>query len=197
MNSSFRYSLLILFAICSSQSLAQSKVLLELKDNQQIARQLYFYPSTLRMLNLDGNEAYYDLIRDIGKVIIFRMDNESFVEEDFDLVVQDLMKEEGFEEYMSVDGNSERIMVYGRNNPPNLVVLTHLDGTYYISEVQGTLDLWQLPKLYDALANQDSTTNGAFIDFFDISGFGPGKQNKGNKKESESEESPDTTQSRS
>ncbi len=176
-----------LFLFLGGTALSQSKTLLKLKEDEKIVHPFYFYPSTLRMINLGGDKTYNDLVKDVRKLIFFKLKSDSFGAEDFDLTLEKLMTEELYEEYIVVEGGDQEIHMVGKTN--STVMLGYYDDAYYMAELQGNIDVMRVPELYNKIANADSTFQNNFLDVFDMLGIKEDKENT--DRHNEEEKSPD------
>lgn len=140
---------------------AQSSAITDLKEDQLTNMSLYFYPSTLRMVNLDNNEEFNRLIQDIEKLIFFKM-NGKFENIDMYNLVNHLQSNEDFEEYVVVDGPTKKFYLLGREQPTETVGVALLDNEHYVFDVAGSLELKELPKLYQYISENDSTFQNKF-----------------------------------
>lgn len=129
---------------------AQSKSIQKLKDDGQTDQHFYFYPSTLRMMNIPQNEAFNDLVRSIRKLSLYRMNNEIFDTKAFRSTVEILMNDEGYEEYITVDSKDERLYIVGKGNGRDMIVLGKAQGDHFIAELDGELNLMAIYELYQA-----------------------------------------------
>ncbi|MEP2025810.1 hypothetical protein, partial [Reichenbachiella sp.] len=117
-------SLALLFM--SIISYAQSSTITDLKKERLTSMDLHFYPSTLRMVNLDNNEEFNRLIQDIEKLIFFKM-NGKFENIDLYNLVNQLQSNEDFEEYVVVEGPTKKFYLLGREKPTETVGIALLD----------------------------------------------------------------------
>ncbi|MEP2274832.1 MAG: DUF4252 domain-containing protein [Reichenbachiella sp.] len=152
-------SLALLFM--SIISYAQSSTITDLKKERLTSMDLHFYPSTLRMVNLDNNEEFNRLIQDIEKLIFFKM-NGKFENIDLYNLVNQLQSNEDFEEYVVVEGPTKKFYLLGREKPTETVGIALLDNEHYVFDVAGSLELKELPKLYQYISENDSTFQNKF-----------------------------------
>ena len=179
------FLLIILFLAPLATTFGQSKTLKQLKEEEKVWRRgFYFYPSTLRMININKNEEYYEMIKDIKKLVFFRMDREKFGSDDFYQTISDLESVEAYAEYMVVEGADQQLYIYGKKSPTQTVVLASMKGDYFIVEILGKIDLLEIPKLYNKLSNEEAGLGEDFIDIFSIMGLG---NDKGKPEEKETE----------
>lgn len=140
---------------------AQSSAITDLKEDQLTNMSLYFYPSTLRMVNLDNNEEFNRLIQDIEKLIFFKM-NGKFETIDMYNLVNHLQSNEDFEEYVVIDGPTKKFYLLGREKPTETVGIALLENEHFVFDVAGSLELKELPKLYQYISENDSTFQNKF-----------------------------------
>ncbi|MDW3209969.1 MAG: hypothetical protein R8N23_08885 [Reichenbachiella sp.] len=140
---------------------AQSSAITDLKEDQLTNMSLYFYPSTLRMVNLNNNEEFNRLIQDIEKLIFFKM-NGKFENIDMYNLVNHLQSNEDFEEYVVVDGPTKKFYLLGREKPTETVGIALLENEHFVFDVAGSLELKELPKLYQYISENDSTFQNKF-----------------------------------
>ncbi len=153
--------------LCPSLVAGQSKTIQSFIDRKQTAHRFYFYPSTLRMINLDRDPNYYELIKGIEKLIFFRLNQDSFNRENFQAAVKDLYAE-GFEDLIVVEDNERQVYVMGRDQPDETVVIAHSNGDYYVADVQGSIDFLELPDIYSGLIQRDSLEQKGFINVLNL-----------------------------
>lgn len=158
----------VVLLVFSKPALAQCDVIKDVKDSEQADLTLFFYPSTLRMINIDKNEEFNRLIQDINKMIFMKM-NRSWRSKDFYSAIQSLQSEEDMEEYIVIDGPDAKLYILGREKPTETVGLGMMENEYYIFDVDGSLSLKEIPKLYEYISQNDSTFNNAFLNVFDVS----------------------------
>lgn len=163
--------LLILYTFLmgiSPKTSAQCDIIKQLKADEKTELSLYFYPSTLRMVNLEQNEEFNRLIQDIKKMVFYKM-KRNWSSSEFYGTIKELMSDEDMEEYVVVDGPDQKLYILGREDPTETVGLGMMDNEFYVFDVDGSLSLKEIPKLYEYISQNDSTFNSAFLDVFDIS----------------------------
>lgn len=156
---------LLLFSCGGNES---SSTLLELRDKKQVRMSLELSPSTLRMLNVQRDTAYDNMVRGIDKLSILIMNPSSFDQTAFYDANDRLMNEEGYEEYMTWEGEGYQLNILGNQEIDKMVGLTYYQSAYYILDLKGTIDLTQLPSMYESLSNQDSDKKSGLSYIFDM-----------------------------
>ncbi|MDN4166990.1 DUF4252 domain-containing protein [Cytophagales bacterium LB-30] len=118
-------SLLLFFCLLSTSGWTQSAAIKPLYEEDLSEFNLYFYPSTLRMLNVSKDPAFNEMIKDVKNLRILIIPKEKLEKERF-MTVKDDLAEEQFEELISMKSN------FG---------LVHLLGLYEDDEMQGMVAL--------------------------------------------------------
>lgn len=164
-----RVYLLAAFLIFLSPTLTsgQCSTVTDLKKDNLTDLSLYFYPSTLRMANLDNNEEFNRLIQDIEKLIFYKM-NRKFETIDLYNMVNQLQSKDAFEEYVVLDGPNKKFYLLGREKPTETIGLALMNDEHYVFDIAGSLELKEIPKLYEYIANNDSTFQNKFSQLLDL-----------------------------
>jgi hypothetical protein len=96
----FKLLLVVLLSI-PYFTFSQNSAVTAFTEKHDTALTLYFYPSTLRMINLERNQEFDEMIRHVKKARFFRMDSGSVTKEDLQILITKL-SEDGFEEMMMI-----------------------------------------------------------------------------------------------
>ncbi len=159
-----RYRIIFFSIILFVSSCEQHNVVSDFIENRNTGLSLYFYPSTLRMINIDRNEEYDKMIRDVEKARFFRFDSGQFVNEDISKLIKDL-QENGFEEVMSVRDKNQDIRVLAlERKMPEFVVVSKNKDELMLLEINGIINVAKIPKL-----TQTFSQNG-FLDVLNLYG---------------------------
>lgn len=158
----------ILFLFCFSIGNAQSKIIQELKDSNNVQLGFYFTPSTLRMLNIQKDPAYDEMIKGVEKLKFLIMEPEKFSADAYFETIDRLVKEENYEEYIIWDGNGDELQVFGKPGSKEMVGLAKYDDGMFIFDLKGTIDLMKIPDIYEKATTQDSTTLNGFNIIYDM-----------------------------
>ena len=132
------------------------------RENHPIDLALTFYPSTLRMVNLAKNEEFNQLVKEVEKGRYYKVNKKEDTQQAIHTLMQDL-QEEGYEEIMSVTGNANDVAVYTleRQNPV-MVVIAEREEDYAIIQVEGMINIVQIPKLINSFNDEE------FLNIFSI-----------------------------
>ena len=163
-----KYKLFILFIFLSYFCIAQSSVITDFKENHEPALSLYFYPSTLRMIDIERNVEYDEMIREIKKARFLKMDSGAVSKTEMNKLITDLVNE-GFEEVMFIKNKDTDVRVWGiEKRNPELIIISKSDEELMLLEINGMINIAKIPKL-----TQTFNRNG-FLDVLNLSG----KKNK-------------------
>ena len=159
-----KYRFLIFFIFLSSSCFAQSSVVSDFKENHNTALSLYFYPSTLRMINIERNKEYDEMIREIKKARFFKMDSGSVSKSDLSKFEKELANE-GFEEVMFIKNKDADIRVWGlEKRNPELVIISKSDDELMLLVINGMLNIAKIPKLTQTF------NRSSFLDVLNLTG---------------------------
>ena len=183
-----KYFLTIIFLGCSFFLFAQSKIIEALETEENMVTDYHFYPSTLRMVNVNRDPAFDELIRPIQKIDFLSLRYELFDTQKVKNTANQMMKEEGYEQYAEMYGPDNVAYILGRPDKEYTCILARMDSSFYITEVQGKIDVMKLGDVYNALMTQDSTMDNGFIDLFGIIKKGDEDQRKREARQKEREE---------
>ena len=99
---------------------AQESILKDFAEDRSESKYC-LYPSTLRMINLKNNEAYNELASSFEKFLIYQMDSMAVVEKSHRGIMKEY-RSEGFEEYISVMGGGNEVLILGEEKRTNEMV---------------------------------------------------------------------------
>lgn len=169
--------MLLIFFICLTTSAwAQSKIVNRFQEKHKSGQALFFYPSTLRMINIEKNPDYYQLVSNIDKLQFLSFDKEEnkIASETVKQLQQDIEKE-GYEELFSMDDKNSSIHIYASddsNEPEGIVgvidntqmlTLIHMEGfvdmTSLLKLMQSNFNFGKITQLMNTIANQENQKN--------------------------------------
>ncbi|MEM1122627.1 MAG: DUF4252 domain-containing protein [Bacteroidota bacterium] len=149
------FSLLFLW-LGSGVGYGQFETIQSLKDSNRVQVGFYFYPSTLRMLNFQNDPAISELIRDIQRLNLLSL-RDNFTAAEYYDVIDQLLSEEGYEEYFIWDDVQSEVQILGKASEQRIIGLADYEQRFYVVDLQGTIDLLKLPDLYRQMTRVDST----------------------------------------
>lgn len=144
----------ILFLGLSEPLFAQEKIIKDFAEERR-DRKFCLYPSTLRMINLSNNEAYNAMVKDIDKLLIYKLDSATHASKEY-LKLMEYYALADFEEYITMYGGSSTIYVYGKEGKKNQItgVFAGKDGSlaFYL---KGNVAWEKIPTLINTLNSND------------------------------------------
>lgn len=149
----------LIVLLSSYPATTQSEILQELDDSNAIQLHLFFTPSTLRMLNLENDPGYNEMVRGVEKLHFYLMNPNNFTTTDYFDTAERLLKEEAYEEFIIWDGDGNEFQVLGKPTEKDMIGLASYADRHYIFNLKGTIDLMKLPDIYEKMTTQDSTMN--------------------------------------
>ncbi|MCP4459183.1 MAG: DUF4252 domain-containing protein [Cytophagales bacterium] len=140
---------------------AQEDILKDFAENRNNSKYC-MYPSTLRMINLKNNEAYTELANSFRKFLIYEMDSITVAKGSH----RDVMKKyrnEGFEEYVSLIGGGNEVLILGEEKRTNeMVGIFGMGDQVFVFYLLGNIQWQKIPTLINTFAEND------LINIFDI-----------------------------
>ena len=141
-----------LLILSSFFSYAQNSVVSDFKENHDTSLSLYFYPSTLRMVNITRDKEFDEMIRDIKKARFFKLDSGKFSREDISNLSKNL-SQEGFEEMMFIKNKEMDVRVWGlEKRVPELVILSKSNDEFMLLEIEGMINIAKIPKITETFS---------------------------------------------
>ncbi len=123
---------------------------------------MYFYPSTLRMINLQRNAEYDEMISELKKARYLKLDSGVVTQEDLAVLGEKLLKA-GYEEMMVMKSAKTDIRILGlEKSVPEVVVIARDGYECNIMEITGMINLAKIPKLLE------SFNSGGFLDVLNL-----------------------------
>ena len=118
-------------------------------------RSYCLYPSTLRMINLQKNEAFDDMASSFEKFLIYELDSISASNRSFSGMLNSF-KEEGFEEYLTIIGAGNYTTVLGEEKRVNeMVGVFGIENQMYAFFLRGNIAWQKIPTLVNTLSEND------------------------------------------
>ncbi len=115
-------------------------------------RKFCLYPSTLRMLNLEGNEKLNEVANSIRKVLIYQLAIDSQQSELKTL--RDAYTKKGFEEYVRVYGGAQKMLILGKGNK-EYVGYAGQGRDLFAFYLKGEIRWEKIPRLVNTLQSND------------------------------------------
>lgn len=149
-----------LFCLVSYQGIAQSETTDQFHKEHEDAFTLFFYKNTLRMLNMQDNKEFEELIQDIDKMKFLRIEKNStsFTREKYNSLVTQY-QEEAFEDLMDMRSQGANLNVFIKEKDKvttGLVILMEDEENFSILDIKGAVPLSRIAELVSKLQSADS-----------------------------------------
>jgi len=152
----------LLLLTCSPALKAQSSDVTDFQENHKPSLALYFYPSTLRMINLQRNAEYDEMISELKKARFLKLDSGAVTQADLTLLAEKLLKA-GYEEMMLMKSADTDIRILGlEKKVPEVVVIARNGYESNLMEISGMINIAKIPKLLE------SFNSGGFLDVLNL-----------------------------
>ncbi len=137
--------------IFASAAWAQSKSIAQFQKDHTTAQALYFYPSTLRMINLEKNPDYYQLVKHVEKLqfLAFDKKEQSLNASRIQQLLQAL-QQENYTTLFSLHNKDNHIQIYALGETPvpeEMVAVVNNPESLYLVTMEGFVDMSSLLKL--------------------------------------------------
>jgi hypothetical protein len=124
-------------------------------EENKMDRQYYLYPSTLRMVNLEKDEEYYDMVEGFKKGVFYSLsstpENSALVKK----LQHDLIKE-GYEEAMQYRSGEQNVTVYvWDKKTPKIAAILKSDSTFNVMQMEGMIHIVKIPELLESFDKAD------------------------------------------
>ena len=118
-------------------------------------RSYCLYPSTLRMINLQENEAFDQMASSFEKFLIYELDSISVSNRSFNSMLTSF-KAEGFEEYLTIIGAGNYTTVLGQEKRVNeMVGVFGIENQMFAFFLRGNIAWQKIPGLVNTLSKND------------------------------------------
>lgn len=144
--------------------MAQTETTDEFHEQHDEAFTLFFYKNTLRMLNMQDNKEFAELIKDIDKMKFLRIEKAAteFSSQEYKSLV-DGYHGESFEDLMTMrhQGANLNVFIQEMNETTTgLVILMEDDENFSILDIKGAVPLQRIAELVSKLQSTDSIDLG-------------------------------------
>jgi hypothetical protein len=157
----FKLLLVVLLSI-PYFTFSQNSAVTEFTEKHDTALTLYFYPSTLRMINLERNPEFDEMIREVKKARFFRMDSGAVSSQELAELTNSLLQS-GLQELMFIKKKEMDVQVLGiEKKVPETIVISKNGDELMLLEINGMINVAKLPKI------MDSFSENAFLNVLDL-----------------------------
>jgi hypothetical protein len=151
-------SLLLLLSSCRNrEDLSQSVKDFEESNQAKGHMSLYFYPSTIRMLNYGNDSSFNALVKDIKKlkILTFNHDKDSITPEQVN-TLRNHIRKESFVDLMQFKQNNQQVMIFLKkenNKPKEFLGMVYSEKNLTIVDLLGSIPISSLPALINGKIN--------------------------------------------
>lgn len=123
--------------------------------NDHHTRSYCLYPSTLRMINIQRNEAFDEMASSLDKFLIYELDSISATTKSFKNMLN-AFEAEGFEEYFTILGAGNYTIVLGEEKRVNeMVGVFGIQDQMFVFFLRGNIAWQKIPTLINTLSEND------------------------------------------
>ena len=146
---------LTLWGLSIQPLFAQEQPLKDLVENRR-ERKFAFYPSTLRMVNLQQNETYNELVNGVEKLLVYQLDSAMRADKSYRTIAT-AYAERGFDEYASITGGQMQLSVMGKEGSRENEFVGYLGEKDMVVAfyLRGKLEWQKIPTLLRTLDEED------------------------------------------
>jgi hypothetical protein len=149
-----KISLLIIGLAIAGTSLAQTETTNNLQKRFEDSFALYFYNSTLKMLNQAEDKEFDELVKDIEKMKFLIIDKEKgFTPKDYTNLIKGY-KSEDYESMMTARSNGKNFDLYMREDNDRVkgtVILVNDSSQLYVLDIVGRVQPNQMTRFFSKL----------------------------------------------
>ncbi len=143
--------LILLISAAPLLTFGQSETIQKWHKKYDDAFVMFFYKSTLKMLNMNDSKEFDELVKGIDKMKLLRIDKEkfSFSNEQYKELISDY-RNENFEELMSLKQKEMKVNAYikeGDGDTEGIVVLVNETSNLIILDIKGSVPLAKIGEL--------------------------------------------------
>lgn len=162
-------SLLMLFVVggCTSGSSGESEIMRGLRKtdhlfytSELIQTSYFFYPSTMRMVNVDNLPNWNEAIKEVRRLSVLSMWPDRFDDAKQKEVVEGLKIEEGFSLYAEMEDKYSDFKLLGRENGREAILIYNDSTVNYVIHLLGKVNYVKLMKLSTDLREAETTGTG-------------------------------------
>ena len=142
---------LCIFTLFVSLSVFSQESIIKNYAENRTNLKLCLYPSTLRMINIKKDPAFYELVNDVEKLLIYTFDSEASAMKSYTNWT-DEYRELGYEEYITMLGKVNLILL-GKDE--EYVGITGADGQVAAFYLRGAIAFQKIPELVKTFESGD------------------------------------------
>jgi len=149
---------------CTSASGGESETMRKMRakerineDSELIRASYFFYPSTMRMVNIDNMPNWNEAIKDVRRLSVFSMWPDRFKVKE---VAEDLKVKENFSLYAEMEEQYSNFKLLGREDGTEAIFMYSDTISCYVFHLLGKLDYVKLMKLSADLRDEEKRGTG-------------------------------------
>jgi hypothetical protein len=160
----YRFILPLLLLVCVQFATAQSKSISRFRADHPENSNMFFYSSTLKMLNTENNSELADLIKDIEEIRILNYDKtKQHLSPEYITGLKKALASEDYNNLMMMNEKGNAINLYGREKhgkTVGFVALVEDKGSLTLIDLVGSIDIKKFMQLKNSLdARMNQSTN--------------------------------------
>ncbi len=153
---------------CNSASKGESEILRELRATELVLNgrsdfiqtSYFFYPSTMRMVNVDNMPNWNEAIKEVRRLSVLSMWPDRFDDAKQKEVIEGLETREGFSVYAEMDDKYSDFKLLGRENGSEAVLIYNDSTVNYVIHLLGKVNYVKLMKLSTDLREMEANGTG-------------------------------------
>ncbi len=153
LNLPMRNTLILLVLLYSFSGFSQESIIKDFAENRRDIK-VCLYPSTLRMINIKKDPAFYEMVNDVEKLLIYIMDSGTSSDDSYTDWTNDY-RALGYEEYIAMTGKVN-LIILGKEE--EYVGVSGGDGRVAAFYLRGAIAFQKIPKLIETFESGDMLT---------------------------------------
>ncbi|MEO9873125.1 hypothetical protein [Ekhidna sp.] len=149
-----KHLLITFLTIITLPSIGQEKILKDFAEPRRPngwMNPICLYPSTLRMVNITQDPQFYELVNDIEKILLYRLDSATTASKSHADWLKDY-EEIGYEEYIIIRGKQE-VRIIGKED--EYVGVMTAEGRAMAFYLRGEIPFGKIPTLMQTFQGSD------------------------------------------
>jgi hypothetical protein len=151
-------AILLLLILYGGQVMAQSKSITRFRSDYKETSNMFFYSSTLKMLNTAGNPELAGLLDDIEEIRVLNYVKEKSGFSGDDIAgLKNALREETYNSLMMINEHGNRVELYGREKKGKMVGMVALVDSQrelVLVDLTGSIDIEKFMELMEQIRHQ-------------------------------------------
>lgn len=141
---------ILILVLVSFSAFSQESILKDFAEERRDLK-LCLYPSTLRMVNIKKDPEFNEVVNDVEKLLIYRLDSATVAEKEYTNWIEDY-RSLGYEEYVSMSG-AMNLIVLGKDE--QFIGVTGAKTQIMAFYLRGAIPFQKIPKLIQTFEGGD------------------------------------------